>query len=113
MRLKQEHFAIIICARQREGERETKYLEANEGYAAMCKTNYIFSVFFLLTITFYSYYIVSILYQTSTYHIPTLRSQLKPEQLSTSKLSPPIPLFRNVSVFGLLLLFFLLVDLLL
>jgi hypothetical protein len=66
MRLKQEHFAIIICARQREGERETKYLEANEGYAAMCKTNYIFSVFFLFTITFYCRITLFLFHPTST-----------------------------------------------
>ena len=78
-------------------------------YDTMCKqTTHILSIFPL-----YYYYIIvllfSILSKLQLSH--TLRSQLKPEQLSTSKLSPPIPLFCNVSVSGLLLFFFF-VDLL-
>jgi hypothetical protein len=53
MRLKQNIMQLFVLVESMRGKDK---VEAMRGYAAMCKTNYIFSVFFLFTITFYSYY---------------------------------------------------------
>lgn len=97
-----KHYAII-CSRQREKDK----VEAMRCDTMMCKQT-TYSQYFSSLLLLRNRITFSILSKLQLSH--TLRSQLKPEQLSTSKLSPPIPLFRNVSVSGLLH-FFLFVDL--